>query len=133
MVLLKVQTKSIYAPKADSDGTRVLVSRYYPRGVKRTHFDLWVRGASPEVKLLKAYKNREIDWDVFTKKFKEQLQTSVESKEAIEQIVELSEKNHAITLLCYEKEGENCHREIVKSLVDRKIHARSRKKRSATD
>lgn len=124
---MTVGSKSIYAPKERSDGTRVLVTRYYPRGVKRAHFDLWIRDASPEVKLLKAYKNNEIDWETFSRKFKVQLHTSPESKEAIKQIVELS-KTRNVTLLCYEKEGENCHRQIVKSLVNQKIKPRPSRK-----
>ena len=102
------------------DGTRVLVTRYYPRGVKKTHFDLWLRDLSPEVTLLKEYRNKVLDWRGFSTRFRRQLRTIPAAKEAMNKLVELS-RNHDVTILCYEKEGENCHRNIVKSIVNRKL------------
>ena len=123
---MQIKTKSIYVEKEGSDGTRVLVTRYYPRGVKKSHFDLWLRGASPEAKLLKAYKHNSITWGELSKEFRKQLRTSEASRAAIEQLVELSQKSDLITLLCFEKEGQNCHRNIVKAVVESKIKRKSR-------
>jgi len=111
-------TKSIYAEKEQSDGVRVLVSRYYPRGIKRDRFDRWVRNASPEIPLLKQYKSGAIDWAEFTKRYKAQMRTSPESKNAIQDLAGLVQDRKTVTLLCYEKEGENCHRNILKQLVE---------------
>jgi uncharacterized protein YeaO (DUF488 family) len=115
---LPFKTKSIYADREASDGVRVLVSRYYPRGVKRERFDLWMRDASPEIPLLKEYKSGKIDWTEFSKRYKSQMRTNLESKRAIKDLIELSKENGSVTLLCYEKEGENCHRFLLKQLVD---------------
>ena len=112
-----VSTKSIYEEKSASDGIRVLVSRFYPRGVKRSHFDLWIRDASPEPVLLKKYKKGSLNWNEFSKHFKEQLKSSAKSRDAIDKLVELGRSNR-ITLLCYERQGEHCHREIVKAVVN---------------
>ena len=127
---MPLKTKSIYEAKEPSDGIRVLITRYYPRGIKKSHFDLWSRHASPETALLKRYKNGEIDWKEFSKEFKKQMRTSPESKKAIEELMELLKKEKTVSLLCYEKEGLNCHRYIVKALVDRAI--RRRKKKSSS-
>ncbi|MHB8568104.1 MAG: DUF488 domain-containing protein [Nitrososphaerales archaeon] len=127
---MPVKTKSIYEKREDSDGIRVLVSRFYPRGVKRSHFDSWIRDASPEANLLKDYRNKLINWRVFSTKFRRQLKSSQSSKEAIERIAKWS-KSETVTLLCYEKEGEKCHRHIVKSIVDRKHITKDHKSPSA--
>ena len=124
---MEIKTKSIYEPKDKSDGTRILVSRYYPRGVKKSHFDVWVRHASPEIPLLKAYKNGSIDWDELSWKFKEQLRSSEESKAAIDQLIDLVESKGIVTLLCFEREGQNCHRDIVKAFMEIKIKRKTRK------
>jgi uncharacterized protein YeaO (DUF488 family) len=116
---MTIKSKSIYDPKEASDGTRVLVTRYYPRGVKKTHFDLWLHDVSPEATLLKDYRNKGVDWRGFSAKFRRQLRTMPASKEAMKQLVELS-RNREVTILCYEKEGEKCHRNIVKSIVNRR-------------
>jgi uncharacterized protein YeaO (DUF488 family) len=115
---LTLSTKSIYEEKKSSDGIRILITRYYPRGVKKDRFDLWLCGASPTRQLLKEYKAGAIDWKEFSRKFRAQLKNLEESKEAINRIFELS-RNSYVTLLCYEKEGENCHRTIVKSVVEK--------------
>ena len=94
---------------------RLLITRYYPRGVKKDRFDpQWVRGLSPSREILKAYRSGIIDWPEFVKRFKLQLKTSEESIAAMKELLELSRKRKNITLLCYEKEGQNCHRQVVK-------------------
>lgn len=115
---MSLRTKSIYAEKEQSDGVRVLVSRYYPRGVKRDRFDQWIRNAAPEIPLLKEYKSGTIDWAEFSKKYKEQMRTQPESKKAVQELVGLLQDGKTVTLLCYEKEGENCHRNLLKELVE---------------
>jgi uncharacterized protein YeaO (DUF488 family) len=122
---LTIKTKSIYEEKKKSDGTRVLISRFYPRGVKRTHFDVWIREASPEAPLLKEYKNKVISWREFSKRFREQMRSSPNSQKAIQDLIELSERRN-VTLLCYEKEGQKCHRDIVKAVTERAIRLRHR-------
>ena len=60
-----IKTKSIYKPIEEEDGLRVLITRWYPRGVKREKYDIWVRELAPSAELLKRYKNTEVDWDDF--------------------------------------------------------------------
>ena len=43
-----IKTKRIYDPKEDSDGTRILITRKWPRGQKKDRFDEWIRDLSPE-------------------------------------------------------------------------------------
>ena len=120
---MTIKTKSIYDESDASDGIRVLVSRYYPRGVRRSRFDLWIREASPDKKLLKEYRSGLINWKEFSKKFRIQLRSQKESKAAIDELMNLSKGD--LTLLCYEKEGENCHRNIVKSKMEKLLRGRS--------
>ncbi len=104
---------------------RILVSRFYPRGVKRERFDLWKREASPTPELLKAYRGGSIDWTEFEKRFKMQLKTQEKSIAAMKELLELSIRRN-ITLLCYEREGQNCHRQIVKERLASLSHKRNK-------
>jgi uncharacterized protein YeaO (DUF488 family) len=97
---------------------RFLITRYYPRGVKKDRFDKWVRDLSPKPDLLKEDRSGSIDWPEFVKRFKLQLKTSEESIAAMKELLELTKRRKNITLLCYEKEGEKCHRKIVKERLD---------------
>jgi uncharacterized protein YeaO (DUF488 family) len=124
---MSLKTKSIYDEKVKSDGVRILVTRFYPRGIKRTHFDLWFRNASPEAALLKKYKTGALNWREFSKRFKEQLRASLESKKAVQDLIELLREGKTVTLLCYEREGQNCHRYLLKSAIGTAIKKRDKK------
>lgn len=112
-----IKTKSIYNPIEKKDGLRVLITRYYPRGVKREKYDIWVRELAPSAELLKRYKKSEIKWNDFTSTLLSELQNNLDSIKAIQ---DLQNKNHMqdITLLCHEKDGDNCHRYMIKELID---------------
>jgi uncharacterized protein YeaO (DUF488 family) len=47
------EIKRIYEPPSPSDGTRVLVDRLWPRGVKKSdaHVALWMKDVAPSPKL----------------------------------------------------------------------------------
>lgn len=60
-----LKTKSIYDPKEYGDGTRILISRFYPRGIKKEHFQNWQKDLSPSPILIRKYKNNEITWSQF--------------------------------------------------------------------
>jgi hypothetical protein len=40
---MAVKTKSIFKPAEENDGIRILITRYYPRGIKTGHFDYWIK------------------------------------------------------------------------------------------
>jgi uncharacterized protein YeaO (DUF488 family) len=51
-----IKTKSIYDPSEENDdGIRVLVTRFYPRAIKKNKFDCWIRELSPSADLLNNY------------------------------------------------------------------------------
>jgi uncharacterized protein YeaO (DUF488 family) len=115
---LPVKTKSIYEPVAAGDGTRVLITRYYPRGVKRDRFDLWLKPLSPSRETLAGYRHGKKSWDEFKEAFLSELRSSQESRVALKAIRDLA-RSGDVTLLCYEKEGLPCHRHIVKEVLSR--------------
>lgn len=84
------------------------------RGASNVSTSTSGRGKRPQTDLLKAYREDSIDWPEFATRFKLQLKSSEESIAAKKELLELAKRRKNITLLCYEKEGENCHREIVK-------------------
>ena len=53
-----IKTKCLYYPKDISDGARILITRYSPRGIKKEHFDRWHKELS--FKHLKDYSLRKL-------------------------------------------------------------------------
>ena len=109
-----IKTKSIYNPKEYGDGIRILVTRFYPRGVRKSHFDNRVRELAPSAELLQNYKNHSIGWEEFAMYFKEELQNDT----SIEIINKLRSTRRNITLLCYEPDGTPCHRHLLHDIID---------------
>jgi len=113
---LAVKTKSIYEPAEAGDGVRVLITRYYPRGVKKDRFDRWVKALSPSRELLSSYKAGKKTWDQFRESFLAELKGSPESIEALRTLGAQS-RLQDVTLLCYEREGVPCHRQVVRDIL----------------
>lgn len=114
---LAVKAKSIYKQAEKGDGIRALITRYYPRGVKSNHFDAWIRELSPSAALLKRYKEGKIQWNDFEIALLSEFRESMDSIESIYMLHDLSRKKD-ITLLCYEKDDQPCHRHLVRELVE---------------
>lgn len=114
-----IKTKSIYDPVEEDDGMRILITRYYPRGVKKEKFDIWIRTLAPSKELLKGYKCGIFSWEVFEEDFIDEMRKSIESSKELSRITEAS-KTKNITLLCYERD-EHCHRYLVKDLISKPV------------
>ncbi len=112
-----IKTKSIYKPKEDGDGTKILITRFYPRGVKKTHFDRWTRELAPSVSLLRKYKNHDIIWEDFSMSFKQELQENDNSLQIIRELSSKTKRSH-VTLLCYEPDDTPCHRHLLKEIIE---------------
>lgn len=112
---MTVRTKSIYDPVEDRDGLRVLITRYYPRGVKRDRFDDWVKALSPSRDLLRSYRSGKRSWKQFAVSFRSELRGE-EGREALMRLAALG-RDRVVTLLCYEREGLPCHRHLVRQAL----------------
>lgn len=114
---MAIKTKSIYEPAEKDDGHRVLVTRFYPRGVKKDRFDEWLRVLSPSRDLLLSYRKGEKDWNEFEAELVSEIRGNPQAMEAARGLHRLA-KRGSVTLLCYEKAGEPCHRHTVKRIID---------------
>lgn len=111
-----IRTKGIYRPREDEDGVRILVTRFYPRGVRRSHFDRWARELAPGAGLLKRYRNHGISWQEFAASFMQELQGSKAGLQAIDRLRSEAARSN-ITLLCYEPDGAPCHRHLLREII----------------
>jgi len=114
-----IKTKCIYSPKEEADGVRILVTRLYPRGVKKTNFDIWEKSLAPSKELLQDWKDRKLTESEYTERYQKEMECEA-SRQAIIGLAERG-KSETLTLLCFEKEdGSFCHRHILKKLLDEK-------------
>ena len=63
-----VKTQSVYDPAETTDGQRILVTRFWPRGISEARLSAaeWMREVAPSKELLEDWKSGRISWDEYT-------------------------------------------------------------------
>lgn len=57
--------KRVYDPPAETDGTRILVDRLWPRGIAKDRVDLWLKEIAPSDALRRQFHGHPEHWDAF--------------------------------------------------------------------
>ena len=108
-----IKTKNIYDPVESADGYRVLVMRFWPRGVSKDKIDIWEKELGTEPDLIKSWKSGSISWSEFSKQYRK---FAAGHNDKIEELAQKA-KSDTITLLCSCRDELHCHRTILKELV----------------
>lgn len=71
--MLKI--KRAYDPPSKSDGTRLLVERLWPRGIKKEalKLDAWLKEAAPSTELRKWFGHEPAKWTEFQRRYRAEL------------------------------------------------------------
>ena len=127
-----IKTKENDDPIEDSDGYRILITRYPPRGVRKEDwkFNTREKHLAPSVELHAAWYGRKrvgrrvvardlpgISWDEYKARLLEEMQ-SLESQQVIEELCQRSLQGETITLLCFCENEDQCHRSLVTRLIE---------------
>ena len=109
-----LRTARIYKPPTPEDGHRLLVMRFWPRGVRKDAVDSWEKALAPSAELLRGYRNGTVEWEDFARRYLD---------EVGEQQVALADlqrpaKRGTVTLLCGCRDASRCHRTLLKDLVE---------------
>jgi uncharacterized protein YeaO (DUF488 family) len=116
-----IRTRRWNDPAHADDGTRILICRYRPRGVKKSDetWDEWAPDLGPSRELLGKFHDQKVNWREYSTRY---LQEMKEPKpqlfiRAIAQRIKSGEK---ITLLCSSActDENHCHRTLLKSLIE---------------
>ena len=112
-------TKSILAPKSETDGTRISVMSRHTLNdgitpnpeITEDSYDEWLPELAPTPKLIGDYYKRGLSWEEFSESFEKLIQ---EEKRAI-LIQQIAKRAlfETITLMCVEEDPEHCHRKIL--------------------
>ena len=112
----EVTLKETYIAIMDRvEGIKLVVTRLYPRGISRVHFDRWLPVLAPSRELLADWKHGLITWDEYTARFREEILASPEALAALRHIIELAEARD-VYLICWEREPP-CHRYLLMDLA----------------
>ncbi len=92
-----IKTKRIYDTPSNEDGSRILVDKLWPRGLKKedAKLDEWAKNLAPSNSLRKWFDHKEDRFEEFSQRYKEEL---LEQKVGLNHILELA-SNKDVTLL----------------------------------
>jgi len=112
-----IKTKRIHEPAEPGDGYRLLVMRYWPRGVAKSRVDGWDRRLTPTRGLLAELNDGAIDWPEYACRFRHEMATRPESVAALGELRERAARE-TVTLLCWCPDEARCHRAVLKELAE---------------
>ena len=97
-------------------GLRVLITRQWPRGVRKERVDVWLKDSAPSRALLDAY-HHGLGWDEFAARYRDEILT--ERPSVLDELRRLEREHGLVTLLCFERlpPNEHCHRLVLLELL----------------
>ena len=115
MAHARIRTRRVYDPASRADGTRVLIMRLWPRGIRKSRVDLWLRELGPVVELLRAFRGGQVDWTEYRRRYLAGLRHA----EAQAQVAEVRRLARAgtVTLLCGCPDERRCHRTLLRAYL----------------
>ncbi len=80
-----IRVKRAYEPAAPEDGTRILIDRLWPRGVKKETLALaeWDKDLSPSTELRQWYGHEPSRWDEFRRRYAAELRAHADRFDAL--------------------------------------------------
>lgn len=122
---MPVFTKQWDDPKEACDGTRILICRYRPRGLRKEDetWDEWLPDLGPSVELhAAAYgkKREQIPWNSYRVAYLREMRNQTTAIDALAKRVASGE---TITLLCSSAcvRESRCHRSLLKELIEKRV------------
>jgi uncharacterized protein YeaO (DUF488 family) len=108
--------KRAYEAPADSDGTRVLVDRLWPRGVSKAkaRIDVWLKDVAPSTQLRKWFGHDPAKWPEFQRRYRAELKGSP----ALAELRKLARQGH-VTLVYGAKDEEHNDAVVLAKLLRR--------------
>ncbi|HEX4641536.1 MAG TPA: DUF488 domain-containing protein [Chthoniobacterales bacterium] len=128
-----VKTKSVYSRIEPGDGLRILAARGRGRGLPAERFDVWMANLGPTEQLRDAILAGKISWTEFSRRYRKELlepggvdarnqQIKNHGQKFTLRLLQHLAEKQTITLLCHcAEEEKQCHRHLLKALLDKKI------------
>ena len=112
----RIAIKRIYEPAGPDDGTRVLIMRLWPRGIRQERVDRWLKELGPIKELLRDFLDKKIDWPTYTRRYLDGL-ARPEAQAALAEVRALAREGR-VTLLCGCADASHCHRSLLAAYLE---------------
>lgn len=114
-LLRRIRLKRIYAPAAPEDGTRVLVDRLWPRGIRKADaaIDRWDKEVAPSPALRTWFAHDPARWEEFRRRYGAEL---AERPAEVSELLALARAG-PVTLLYGARDLEHNHALVLRDLL----------------
>lgn len=114
-----IQTKRVYEPRQRGDGTRFLVERLWPRGIKKEdlHAKSWVKEVAPSDELRRWFNHDPKKWTAFKRRYAAELN----KKSAAWQPLLRGARKGTVTLLYSARDTEHNNAVVLKAYLEKKL------------
>ena len=121
--------KRVYEPVASTDGTRFLVERLWPRGIKKTalQMDAWLKDVAPSTALRRWFGHDPKKWTEFRRRYFHELTANAD---VIEPIIKAARRGR-VTLLYSSHDEEHNNAVALKHYVEVRMKKRVSPKTAA--
>lgn len=111
----RIRLKRAYDAASEGDGTRVLVDRLWPRGVKKEDaaLDSWMKDIAPSTELRKWFGHDPKLWDEFRARYSAELKSKPESLEELRKLA----KSGVLTLVYSAHDEEHNDAVVLRDLL----------------
>lgn len=118
---MKIHIKRIFEDKAQGDGTRILVDRIWPRGIKKedAEIDDWAKDLAPSTEARKDFNHDPDKFEEFSERYEQELEQSDEAQDYIDKLK--ADKPQNLTLLFAAKDTEHNHALVLQKYLQKHI------------
>ncbi len=114
-----IRIKRAYEGPAREDGTRVLVDRVWPRGVRKEVLRVrqWMKELGPSNELRKFFNHDPVRWEEFRKRYRQELR-SANARSMLRELAELAVKS-TVTLVYGAKDETHNQAVVLREVLER--------------
>jgi len=117
-----LKTKSVSSPIEDTDGLRILATRFRGRGLSADRYDVWMPSLGPSEQLLRQVLSGKLAWPKFLKLYRAELFTDgrVDARNRtiknhgqkfVLRLIKRLAETQDVTLMCHcDEDADQCHR-----------------------
>jgi uncharacterized protein YeaO (DUF488 family) len=113
-----LKTKRVYENATSSDGTRFLVDRLWPRGIKKEELKMkaWLKDVAPSPELRKWFAHEPAKWEEFQKRYRAELKGNPDSWTILE-----AARQGDVTLLYSARDTEHNSAVLLQEFLEERI------------
>ncbi len=116
-----IAIKRAYDPSSRSDGSRMLVDRLWPRGIKKetVHVEKWMRELGPSDELRQFFGHDPARWQEFRRRYLAELKRT-EVKALLAELENIA-RTGVLTLVYSARDQEHNQAVVLKELLDKRL------------